>query len=150
MWSQKRLCLRCGSKRVLGEEHCTKCLVLRGAALARAADKRVDNKRDRIADRTTIDADGRSRYRGQAKRGRQSVAQVDEQDLRYALESIQKAKDGLAFVAALPPGMPRVQKQDAIHAALSLADQGARFIDEVLGRHNYFGDIAPAPSKIGR
>jgi hypothetical protein len=150
IWARKRRCLRCGAKRVSGHEHCTKCLVAIGTAPIVSGDKQVD-KQQRIAAATTIDADGRNRYRGQAKRGRQSVAQLDDQDLRFALEALQKARDGIAWLSTVADGaMSKNEKQDAIGAALAHAIHSSRLVDDVLERHGYFKPIAPERKAIKR
>lgn len=150
----KKLCLRCGARRLSGEEHCAKCLVVAGDIAAKAelaCRKSRSKKADRIEANTSIDRDGRSRYRGTGKRGRQSVAAIDEKDLEYALDALQRMKSGLAFAtSAATAQLPRLQKQNAINAALALGDQCCRFVEEVLGRHGHFGPVDPEPSKIGR
>lgn len=151
IWRKKKLCLGCGGKRLPREKHCMKCLVAIGTTADRAATKSGDNKRDRIEARTTIDAGGRSRYRGQGRRGRQSVVSVDAKDLEYAIDALQRTRDGLTFAAAPEnAAIPKSARRDAINAALSLANHASRFIDDVLARHGYFDSIAPEGKPIKR
>jgi hypothetical protein len=149
-WRKKKRCLGCGGKRLSGEDHCAKCTVAIGAAQL-VVSQQAGQKEARIEAATTVDADGRWRYRGQAKRGRQSVAQLDDQDLRFALEALQKARDGIAWLSTVTDSaMSKNEKHDAVSAALAHATHASRLVDDVLDRHGYFKPIAPEPKTIKR
>ncbi len=143
----KSQCLRCGGKRVSGEEYCAKCLVVLGEAEKRTqgACIKIRDKQAQIEAATKIDAGGRSRYIGQGKRGRQSVASIDAKDFDYAEDALRKMRTGLAFAAS--PGLSRLEKHDAESAANALGDLAIRFIEDVQARHGHFVD--PATRKGG-
>jgi hypothetical protein len=148
-WRRLKRCMTCGRKRLRGRKHCAKCTARLGYTKAARGDKSVDNERDRQFT-NAMETDGwtRSRYRGQGKRGRQSTVQIDDQDLRYAIDAIQKAKNRLMFVSDAE--MPRSERQDAIRAALAQAAHGVRFVEEVLDRHRYGSEIQkPAAKRRG-
>lgn len=141
----KKQCLRCGGKRLSGEEHCAKCLVTIGDITARAelvCHKGRDKKSERIEINTSIDKDGRSRYRGQGRRGRQSVAAIDSTDLGYAADAMKRGADGLAYASsAAVASLPRIQREDLKRASTAELLLARRFLDEVLVRHRVV--IAP-------
>lgn len=142
-WAAQRRCLGCGEKRLKGHEHCAKCLVRFDRVEKLVGNHERNPKADRIASNTSIDADGRSRYRGQGKRGRQSVAQLDDQDFRFALDALQKARDGIAFIAQKAAGLSKNERKAAIDAALAHALHSSRLVEDVLDRHGFFGKVDP-------
>lgn len=147
VWKKARLCLRCGRKRRQGSKWCTACLIKAG----KLKKQERQNPRQITTDRTWTDATGRERYHGQAQRGRQPIFQLDDQDLEYALEAIQRARVGLA--AARAPAMellPKAERMDAIRAALSLAHLGQRHLDEVLERNRYHSNQILTRRKVRR
>jgi len=88
--------------------------------------------------RTRKHADGRTRYHGQMVRGRQPTAQLDDQDITHAIEALQKARSALAYVASpAVQELPRIQREAAKREALSQADHGQRFIEDLLDRNRY-------------
>lgn len=140
IWRSKGLCLGCGSKRVPREKHCAKCLVLIVGVPIVESDKKGD-KASRIAAHTSIDRDGRSRFRGQGKRGRQSVAAIDSTDLTYAADALKRGTDGLAYSSSTAVSqLPRIQREDLKRASLGEVLLARRFLDDVLVRHRV---IAP-------
>lgn len=93
-------------------------------------------------ERVTRDLEGdgyaRTRYHGQSRRGQQPGWQLDEQDLDEAVSLLQRTKKGLELARdAEAAGVPRIQRQEIKDAALSLASQASRFVDEVLDRNRY-------------
>jgi hypothetical protein len=141
-WLKKKLCLRCGGKRKQGRTWCAACLIKLDRL--RTADR--DKQRDKMPDRTTreSEADGyaRTRYHGQSRRGQQPGWQLDDQDLDEAISLLQRTKQGLELARdAEAAGTPRIQRQEIKDAALALAAQASRFVDEVLDR-NRFGQRA--------
>ncbi|MBA3421666.1 MAG: hypothetical protein H0U12_07205 [Thermoleophilaceae bacterium] len=127
----KGLCVYCGTKSE--QRRCMACRIKQGRVSTRGVKKGVKNA---TADRTWKDAGGRTRYHGQPSRGRQSNASLDDQDIDYAISALQKAKQGLE-VARSPEvqALPKVQREEVKRAALSQADHGTRFIEEVLDRN---------------
>lgn len=137
-WEAKRLCTRCGRKRKPGHGWgCPKCIIELGATQYRFVTTHV-HKSKRIASRTEVDPDGRTRYRGQERRGRQSAQQTDESDLLEAKKAIDKAIAGLALARSPEvQQLPRIQREAAKREALAQADHGSRFIEGVLERNRY-------------
>lgn len=140
----KKQCVRCGGKRLSGEEHCANCLLAVGDIATKAQlvrGKARGKKAERIEINTSIDKDGRSRYRGQGKRGRQSVAAVDATDLAYASDAMKRGVDGLAYSrSSTVAQLPRIQREDLKKASLAELLLARRFLDDVLARHRV---IAP-------
>ena len=115
---------------------CMACVIKAGFAPRKSVQSSVD-KSARIAARTVMHGDGRTRYHGQARRGQQSRAQLDEQDLADAIARLQRAKDGLA--AARSPEaqlLPRIQREEAERAALAQLELAGRFLDDVGERNS--------------
>ena len=76
------------------------------------------------------------RYRGRAKRGKPPAALIDDQDLQYAIEALQKARAGLALASSPEVAqLPRLQREAAKQAALAYVRYAGRFEDEVLDRN---------------
>lgn len=140
IWRLKKLCTRCGAKRLRGEKHCALCLVATGRTPAMIADNPRD-KAARIAANTRVDKTGRLRHHGQGKRGRQSVGAIDAKDIDYAEDALRKMRAGLAF--ASNPELSRLEKHDAVNAANSLGDLVIRFVEDVQARHGHFGAVDP-------
>lgn len=141
IWRKKKLCKLCGDKRVPKQKHCAKCLVAIGGVSSAAVNKQVNKKAARIEANTSVDRDGRSRYRGQGKRGRQSVAAIDSTDLTYAADALKRGTDGLAYSSSTAVAqLPRIQREDLKRASLGEVLLARRFLDDVLARHRV---IAP-------
>ncbi len=88
-----------------------------------------DAKLDRIRARTVIDGDGWERYRGQDRKGRQTTASLNKQDLTAARHQLAKAEAGLDVVYSEAHGdTPRIQKREAEHAAMSEAVLACRLV----------------------
>jgi len=141
---QKKLCMRCGRKRLSGHDHCAKCFIAIGEGVHVVCPKNGDKKSARITANTSIDADGRSRYRGQGKRGQPKRGAIDAKDLGYALDALGRGVKGLAFADALEgTALTKAQRVEARGEALAQLDQAQRFIEDVLDRHGYFGKTDP-------
>lgn len=119
---------------------CATCMTKWMAANASVVSSvdRFDEKQDRIRARTAVEADGRTRYRGQTRRGRQTVGDLDEQDLDQLALYVAKAKAGLAY-ARRPEAadVPRIQRKEAEHAALGELAMGLRFGFDVCKRNRF-------------
>jgi hypothetical protein len=138
---RKSQCLRCGGKRLSGEEHCGKCLVTMGKAERASLNSRDKNARIEAA--TSVDAGGRSRYRGQGRRGRQSIAATDAKDLEYAVAALRRGVDGLELAASpVVAALPRIQREDVKRASDAQLLQAYRFLGEVLARHRVIDPVA--------
>jgi hypothetical protein len=137
------LCAICGA--VPSEKYrCLKCALRDGRITLAGVDVGVEKKRvqgwDERLERNRGATSGytHKRYHGQARRGRQTVAALDDQDLTDALKRIEKARAGLAIARSEEmQQLPRIQRENAIREALSQADHGIRFAEEVLDRNRY-------------
>lgn len=130
-----------------------RCPACRVKLYAQRARPVVPISEDRVSVRSSVDhnaeisritrdgeSDGyaRTRYHGQARRGQQPWAQLDDQDLVEAIKALIKARRGLAIARDPENGdVPRLQKQDAVNEALALAAYAVRFTDDVLARNRY-------------
>lgn len=131
-----RKCLWCPKKAMVGRWSCPACTIKVGDRLREVVTPIVSMKADRV--RAVTEGDGRTRLRyiGQGKRGAQSVAANDTQDLADILKLTQRCKDGLAFMAAqLEIG--RQQRKAGEHEALGFLHLAQRLIGDVLQRHRY-------------
>ena len=138
-WAQQRRCLDCGGRRKLGRKRCAACLIKRDRLRSGGGDKVVD-KTPKTKLEIRVEADGwtrtRERYVGQGKRGPQSKAALDDQDLDDAIARLQRAKAALQ-VASSPEvaELPLAQRQETKAAALAQVVHGIRFGIAVLHRH---------------
>lgn len=95
-------------------------------------------KLERIRARTATGDDGRVRYHGQTRRGRQSVGSLDEQDIDAVIHECGKALEGLRLARdAKHAELPRIQRKEAEHAALGFLYLATRLADEVLDRNRF-------------
>jgi hypothetical protein len=130
---------------------CLACLVKAGFAARRKSVPCSVDKSARIAARTVMHHDGRTRYHGQNRRGQQPRAQLDDQDLAEAISRLQRAKDGLA--AARSPEaqlLPRIQREDAERAALAQLELAGRFLDDVGERNSRLNGPVRIPASVRR
>lgn len=146
-WAQQKLCLRCGRKRRPGSKWCNGCLIKAGKL--RSPDQ--DKQRDKTSDRTWTDASGRERFHGQQSRGRQPVWQLDDQDLKYAIEAVDRSRVGLLDARSAAMDLqPKAQRIDALRAALSQAHLAQRHLEEVLDRNRYHQNQILTRRKVRR
>jgi len=151
---RKRLgqCIDCGVKLRRDRDERIYCAAHRVArnrlgALSRAAAvvQATVQKSERIASRTVRGDDGRTRYHGQERRGQQTHAQLDEQDIEFARREITAGEAGLKIYAVEvgrskakdPLALPRIQRDDLRSAALHQLDRAARHLGDVLERHGH-------------
>lgn len=143
-----KLCVDCGTK-LRGTETtwCTRHRIARrrDSALRRqlAGVQNGVEKSERIAQRTITHEDGRTRYHGQDRRGQQTHAQLDEQDIGFARREITRGETGLAAYTAEaqrakekhPEALPKVQRDGIRSDALGYLERAQRHLDDVLERH---------------
>lgn len=98
-----------------------------------------DNRSDRIAARTAVDADNRVRYHGQPTRGGMERKVVDLQDFDEAIKLLVRARAGYALATA-DGAVPKAERKAAIAVALSVADHGVRFVLNIEERNGYEGE----------
>lgn len=101
------------------------------------------DKSRRIASRTLTGEDGRTRYHGQDRRGQQTHAQLDAQDLGFARREITRGESGLEVYAAEvakskagdPEAMPRIQRDGLRSDAVGYLERASRHLEDVVERH---------------
>lgn len=77
-----------------------------------------------------------NRYRGKAKRGKPPTSLLDDQDLDFAIQEIQRAKAALAYARSEEVlAMPKIQRDGVMAAALARLERAERWLDEVRARH---------------
>ncbi len=130
-------CLDC-SRKVEDGGRCLRCrarLTARRPRKMRGGET-VGSKQERIAARTIVDADGRTRFHGQPRRGQQPRAQLDEKDIDDAVSALLRTKAGLAVIRSpAHADLPRLQLKDAIDAVLAIGALGCRLFGDVLIRN---------------
>jgi hypothetical protein len=132
------VCGHCGKVRTGDEYACLACRLARGEVStgpAIIAAIRTDSD-----PRFRVGEDGRRRFHGQMRRGRQPASQIDDQDLELAIAQLTKARDHLRAIAASPEiaKLPKYQRDAAKREAFAMAEHGARFVEDLLDR-NQFG-----------
>lgn len=143
---RRKECLDCGVKLRAGERTwCKRHRIARNRlGIARPAGVQVGvQKSERIASRTVKGEDGRVRYHGQKRRGQQTHAQLDEQDLGFARREIKRGETGLETYAAEtarskagdPQAMPRIQRDGIRSDALGYLERAQRHLGDVVDRH---------------
>jgi hypothetical protein len=144
------LCVNCPvsgppAKVSRGETSCLRCKVRRRRlpSTVDGVDNEVDNRRTRIASRTLTGEDGRTRYHGQDRRGQQTHAQLDAQDLGFARREITRGETGLEVYAVEvarskagdPEAMPRIQRDGLRSDAVGYLERASRHLEDVVERH---------------
>lgn len=138
-------CVRC--RKPSETYRCAACRILDRCTLpsvSRTARDTAD-RAARIASRTITHADGRTRYHGQSRRGQQTHAQLDEQDIAFALKEIEFGQAGLAQYAyevqrsksGDPEAKPRIQRDDLRSAALHQIERAVGHLGDVMERHGH-------------
>lgn len=76
------------------------------------------------------------RYRGKARRGKPPDALLDDQDLVFAVEELERGRDGLGYARSDEVrALPKIQRDGVKQAALDRLALAQRWISEVLTRH---------------
>lgn len=144
-WKRKRLCGECGKKRRPGGRLCPVCSVRKGAVPRQFLEHSVEHSRDRPDEqwdaRVEQSPDGkpraRRRFHGQGKRGRQSGAQLDEQDFLDARRCVEEGWQGLLYYrSAEVQSLPRIQRDEVKSAALAKFSRGQRWLEEIIDRNS--------------
>lgn len=130
-------CTRCRKRS--GTYLCDACKIALGVFVFPTSnvDNSVDNSASKIPSQWRLEP-GTTHYRylGQAKRGPQSKALLDGQDLDFAVEEMQTARLALAYAQSDEvKAMPKAQRDDIMAAALAHVDRAERWLDEVRERH---------------
>ena len=126
-----KLCIDCGERS--RSARCPACRILVGEAPKRLGVGVVDNTAQ-----TRKHADGRTRFHGQMRRGRQTNASLDDQDMISEQKIMDKARRGRAYADSLEiQERGRIERESAELAWLGLVFLARRQLDEVLERHRY-------------
>ncbi len=133
----RKVCLDCPRKTGEGR-YCIRCASRRTARRPRKirAGEKAGEKKAAIERRTSLDADGRSRFHGQERRGQQPRAQLDKKDIQDAIAALVQADAALDMVRS--PGnatLPRMQIKEAVDAVLYVGALGCRLFGDVLLRN---------------
>lgn len=138
IWTQKKLCLRCGDKRRKGSKWCEPCLIKAGRLRALALDQQLDQSRDRTVEVIERDGFTRKRYVGQSRRGKPSRKRLDEQDLRDARANVDRALEAYAYASSAEvAAMGLVQRKAIDDAATHVVARATRHLGDVLARHGW-------------
>lgn len=136
-----RQCAECGesdSRTKSGLYRCHVCSTRLAATQASVTDSvtAFEEQLERIRSRTFLEADGRTRYRGRLRRGRQSVEDLDAKDRAIIGQYLAKYDAGIAY-ARRPEAadVPRIQRDAAQREARSYLRTAARFANEILVRN---------------
>ncbi len=138
-------CVRC--HKASDTYRCAGCRILDRCSLPSMSGTARDTagRAARIASRTITHEDGRTRYHGQSRRGQQTHAQLDEQDIGFALKEIDLGRAGLAQYAyevqrskaGDPEAKPRIQRDDLRSAALHQIERAVGHLGDVMERHGH-------------
>jgi hypothetical protein len=98
------------------------------------------DRSERVAAATRTHDDGRTRYHGQQRRGQQTHAALNAQDLKMASGPLKAFRAGLAELGR-PEAKewPRGEKQRVIDATIHEAKRHIRHLEDILERLGYFG-----------
>jgi hypothetical protein len=125
-----------------GGSSCLGCRVKRNRIRSTDAGASQPANQDRTAKilaATSKDPDGRTRYRGQQKRGQQPKHQLNEQDLRHITEDFETLRDGVLMLGTPEKlAMHRSDYQRAELAVAAVGDRMTRRVDDVLERLGHF------------
>jgi hypothetical protein len=139
------LCVWCpGDRPAPATEGSTSCLACRIARRRVREDDEgvkpdVSPRADRIAARTGKDKDGRTRYRGQPRRGQQTHAALNAQDVVMAVESFDAFRAGVAILgSAEAEVMHRAERERVKAETANQGERVGRHIDDVLERLGHF------------
>ncbi len=139
---KRKQCARCG-ERSPDRYECLKCLLKLGrmpkSAMPAHGKPTVDPATG-FQDRVEQSPDGklraRRRFVGQGKRGRQSGAQLDNQDLDDAKSCMDHGVYALEYFRTdAVQVMPKVQREDVKAAAIAKLKQAQRWLGEVIDRN---------------
>jgi hypothetical protein len=131
-WRAAKRCTRCGGPRKAGSKWgCAGCIV----DLLGFVDVDVD-KSARVAAATAIDADNRTRYHGQARRGPPSKASLNAQDFDDAVRLAVRAKAECEYASGPEVSeLPRAQRDDERQKAIATLRRVVRHELVVLSRY---------------
>lgn len=97
------------------------------------------DKSERIAARTVKEADGRTRYRGQQRRGQQTHAQLNMQDLGWARDSFEAFAAGVKLLSSDEAKEWRREERAQVTAATAnQGERSGRHVDDILERLGHF------------
>lgn len=141
-----RRCRYCGGPRRLREKSCLACRVRRNRLSAlRVRVRQGHDRAEQIAAATRQDADGRTRYHGQGRRGNQTHAALNRQDVGHAERAFVAFKVGVALLDTDEVRLlPLVQRDDLKSAAAHQGQRVGRHIADVLVR---LGHARPGPAR---
>lgn len=143
------LCPRCTSdnKPVPGFASCAACQILAGKAPQQVVQSVVENHRDRVAERkiewtnSPTNRGRKNRIRG-GKRGRRSLADDDRERILSIGKFLTKLDEGHVYAMSdAVKQLGRIQREEAVQAAMSWAMLIRRTCDEMLVANEYPTEI---------
>lgn len=139
---RQRRCGDCQCELKPGERiWCTAHRIRRNRVSAlRVADVDVSvDKSERVAAATREHADGRTRYHGQQRRGQQTHAQLNRQDVGMAESCFEAFKAGIQLLGSDEvKAWPRGERNAVTKATANQGERCGRHIDDVLERIGHF------------
>ncbi len=144
-WKGKKRCTRCGGRRSPRSRWgCVTCLIKVGRA-KQVAKTKHKTKTERLRANTAVDAEGRVRYHGKAKRGAPSKATNNADAVADMRKALQRGEEALALVESDEvKALPRIQREEVKLAALAPFDLLRRTARELLEANRYpLGDEKP-------
>jgi len=143
-YRRAKVCVHCGGSRLRGDTSCLRCRVVRNRLSKVTPPEAVTvAKSVRLAAATRTHADGRERYHGQQRRGQQTHAALNRQDIQMASESFAAFRTALALLDSdEAKAWPRGERQHFAAAAASHGERVGRHLDDVLERIGHFGQVA--------
>lgn len=130
---RRGLCAECPAKSTT--YRCAACVIRRGGVPrgkpGRPGKTGVAKGVGHRAEQMRRDNDGKMRFRGQLRRGRQTIEALDDRDIVDVETEIVRAKTALIVVRSID----RKQRAAAEAVVLDRLNLVARFLDEILVRH---------------
>ena len=120
---------------------CRACAIEAGFVASMKSVQSSVDKQARIAARTVAnaDGDGRTRYRGQTRKGQQTHAQLNVQDLGWARENFEAFAAGVTILGSEEAKAWRREERAQVTAATgNQAERACRHIDDILERLGHF------------
>lgn len=138
-------CLWCEAPRLAGHVLCRAHLIRAGRPPTVDVVHPVVHKAERIAAATRRHPDGRVRYHGKRRRGQQTHAVQNQQDVEMADHNYVAFKAGLDLLGAEEAkAWHRGERVAMIAAICSQAERHIRHLEDVLERLGYFGRSSAA------
>lgn len=132
---RRKLCTECGRK--AKGATCVRCAAAWKIRHASATvSSTVSHRSAAIAARTVVDADNRTRYHGQERRGGMERKVVDLQDIDEVIKLAIRSRAGYV-IATADDMIPKAERKAAVDVVLGVLDHAKRFIEAVFQRNRF-------------